>query len=773
MKSLLLLLGVATASAELFVGLAPCGDGACLPRGASRRTGRVFSVEATAEEARSLSLTFDLRLEPVREYTVRSEGGAALFESALDALDGAFDGQYTPPAATGNVSVFVFDSGISGQLRVALPSFCELDRASCASATPAWADQNGHGTWCAGAVAAPLWGVYPQAKLHSVRVLNASGVGSSLTILAGLEDVIVAIQNNEVRLPAVATMSFNEPLYGGTLVDLLLQELMSLGVVAVVAAGNSAADACRYAPSAAGGAVVVVAAADVRGSVPRAAAFSNSGPCVTLYAPGVDVPSLSLDGGLSVMSGTSMAAPYVAGAAALFSARYPDLSAAALSRLFTVGGSVVDAPPNTSAVFLSLSASDALARSGAPLEALVPSPRGAFRTFSGNGVAGFANGPPLQAQFAQPSAVAACPDGILFVADEGNGAVRRLDATGAATTLLVAHEPVVSVACSPKGTLFPMHFRELFVLTPTRLMLADGTVLATFQAAAEVAVSLGGEVAVVDTAACTVTSHPGGAVLFASSCDDPPVSAAYGAAGLYVATQSSVLLNGALVLGDAASCNSTDPQSLCPQGARSLRLAALPDGSVLLAFSGRLSAPLRRISADSSTVTILEPLFFDATEDYNAYYEPYYGFLDGDQPVFNGPSGCAVGPDGTLYVADRGNNMIRAAALGALGVAFEPSGGQEPPPSEPPNPLSPAPPPEPPSPPTPEPPAVVFHHQDGSSQRNGNKTVSSKQANADVAMWVVVLSAVFGSLAALGIVLCALQRRRRRGGEYIRQQARS
>ena len=63
-----------------------------------------------------------------------SEGGAALFESALDALDGAFDGQYTPPAATGNVSVFVFDSGISGQLRVALPSFCELDRASCASA---------------------------------------------------------------------------------------------------------------------------------------------------------------------------------------------------------------------------------------------------------------------------------------------------------------------------------------------------------------------------------------------------------------------------------------------------------------------------------------------------------------------------------------------------------------------------------------------------------------------------------------------------------------
>ena len=103
-------------------------------------------------------------------------------------------------------------------------------------------------------MASQLYGVYPEAKLHSVRVLDAFGRGSTLSILQGLDDVISTVSQAGWQLPSVATLSLGEPLGLGTLVDLFVEELISYNVVVTVSAGNDASNACKNSPAAAHGA---------------------------------------------------------------------------------------------------------------------------------------------------------------------------------------------------------------------------------------------------------------------------------------------------------------------------------------------------------------------------------------------------------------------------------------------------------------------------------------------------------------------------------------
>ena len=169
-------------------------------------------------------------------------------------------------------------------------------------------DCNSHGTHVAGTVGGAEYGVAKDVGLVPVRVLNCTGAGSSSGVIAGL-DWIAANRSG----PTVVNMSL-----GGGLspaLDAAVQNLVASGVTVVVAAGNSNADACNYSPARVAEALTTGAttSSDAR------AWYSNTGACVDLFAPGSSVLSAVIDGDTSsgLKSGTSMAAPHVAGVAAL------------------------------------------------------------------------------------------------------------------------------------------------------------------------------------------------------------------------------------------------------------------------------------------------------------------------------------------------------------------------------------------------------------------------------------------------------------------------
>jgi subtilisin family serine protease len=129
--------------------------------------------------------------------------------------------------------------------------------------------------------------------------------------------------------PAVANLSLGGA--ASQAVDDAVRRSAASGIVYAVAAGNSGADACSASPARAGAGsmngIITTAAFDSSGAEPS---WSNYGPCVDLWAPGVSVLSTKLGGGTTTMSGTSMASPHVAGAAALYLASHPGATPAAV-----------------------------------------------------------------------------------------------------------------------------------------------------------------------------------------------------------------------------------------------------------------------------------------------------------------------------------------------------------------------------------------------------------------------------------------------------------
>jgi subtilisin family serine protease len=175
-------------------------------------------------------------------------------------------------------------------------------------------DCNGHGTHVAGTIGArdntsDVVGVAPGVALVGVKVLGCDGRGYVSDVIKGVDWVTANRAGN-----SVANLSL-----GGGLspaLDDAVVRSADAGVVYAVAAGNSGGDACGSSPARAGthAGVITVAAVD---QASREASFSNFGACVDMWAPGVTILSTRLGGGTTTMSGTSMAAPHVAGGAVL------------------------------------------------------------------------------------------------------------------------------------------------------------------------------------------------------------------------------------------------------------------------------------------------------------------------------------------------------------------------------------------------------------------------------------------------------------------------
>ncbi|WP_228975662.1 S8 family peptidase [Streptomyces sp. DH12] len=178
-------------------------------------------------------------------------------------------------------------------------------------------DCNGHGTHVAGTVAGATFGVARQAKVVSFRVLDCEGKGAYSGMIAGFDRA--AASNAR---PAVLNGSLGGP--RSDAVNAAADNLFAKGVLPVLAAGNSAEDACKVSPASTPRAVTV-GASDHQD---REASFSNFGPCLDLYAPGTQIRSARLGGGSTTLDGTSMASPHVAGVATLYKARNPGASPA-------------------------------------------------------------------------------------------------------------------------------------------------------------------------------------------------------------------------------------------------------------------------------------------------------------------------------------------------------------------------------------------------------------------------------------------------------------
>jgi subtilisin len=249
-------------------------------------------------------------------------------------------GSHTNPIS---VDVAVIDTGIDPNH----PDLNVVGGVNCVPQENSYADQNGHGTHVAGTIGARdngvgVVGVAPGARLWAVRVLNAAGEGEFSDAICGVDWVTAHADVIEIANMSLGGEADMDRCPGPGLHAAICSSI-NAGVTYIVASGNSGLDASGFLPAAYPEVITVSALADSDGAPggkgptnffygadDTLATFSNYGAPVDIAAPGVNINSTFPGGGYIAMSGTSMASPHVAGAAAIYAYLNPNASPSAV-----------------------------------------------------------------------------------------------------------------------------------------------------------------------------------------------------------------------------------------------------------------------------------------------------------------------------------------------------------------------------------------------------------------------------------------------------------
>ena len=186
---------------------------------------------------------------------------------------------------------------------------------SVGTSTSDWIDAAGHGTHVAGTVGGTNYGVAKNVNLIAVRVLDASGSGTTSGVIDGIN---WAISHHKTKSgTAVANMSLG----GGasSALDLAVSNAVAANIVMCVAAGNSSANAANYSPARVAAAITVGATGSGT-NYDAYASYSNYGSIVDILAPGSSITSdwFLSNSSTAILSGTSMATPHVTGVVAQY-----------------------------------------------------------------------------------------------------------------------------------------------------------------------------------------------------------------------------------------------------------------------------------------------------------------------------------------------------------------------------------------------------------------------------------------------------------------------
>ncbi|MGW6062539.1 S8 family peptidase [Streptomyces sp. NPDC055189] len=290
-----------------------------------------YTAELSAAEARQLAA--DPSVATVEQnQRVQADATQTSAPWGLDRIDQTslpLSGTYTYPDTAGSgVTAYVIDTGvrithseISGR---AVNGYDAVDGDNTAQ------DGNGHGTHVATTIAGKTYGVAKKAKIVAVRVLDNNGSGTTAGVIAGIDWVT---SNHAAGAPAVANMSLG----GGasTTLDNAVKNSIADGVSYAVAAGNEGVNASSSSPARVPAAITVGATSNTDAK----ASWSNYGSVLDIFAPGVSIKAgwNTGDTATNTISGTSMATPHVAGAAAVYLAGHTSATPAQVSTALVNG----------------------------------------------------------------------------------------------------------------------------------------------------------------------------------------------------------------------------------------------------------------------------------------------------------------------------------------------------------------------------------------------------------------------------------------------------
>jgi subtilisin family serine protease len=283
---------------------------------------RGYEITMSAAEARRLAAHPAVAYVEQNHTVHISDTQSPVPSWGLDRIDQrtlSLDNSYTYPTTAAGVTVYIIDTGIRFSHNTfggrAVSGFDAIDGGSAD-------DGHGHGTHVAGTVGGSQYGVAKGVTLVGVRVLNNSGSGTNAQVIAGIDWVT---GDHDPGEPAVANMSLGG---SGSALNSAVANSIADGVSYAVAAGNSGANACSFTPASTPEAITVGATGGTSGSSDARPSFSNYGACLDIFAPGVAITSSwnTSDTATNTISGTSMASPHVAGAAALVLAQNPSFT---------------------------------------------------------------------------------------------------------------------------------------------------------------------------------------------------------------------------------------------------------------------------------------------------------------------------------------------------------------------------------------------------------------------------------------------------------------